>query len=52
MPQASDSQLIGTVRNLGTVLGDTIRDQLGEQWLRRIEAVRKDGRQAHQGDGE
>lgn len=52
MPQTSDSQLIGTVRNLGAVLGDTIRDQLGEQWLRRIEAVRKDGRQAHQGDEE
>ena len=52
MSQVLDSQLIGTVRNLGTVLGDTIRDQLGEQWLERIEAVRKDGRKAHQGDEE
>ena len=50
MSQDLDSQLIGTVRNLGSVLGDTIRDQLGEQWLERIEAVRKDGRKAHQGD--
>ena len=50
MSQVLDSQLIGTVRNLGAVLGDTIRDQLGEQWLERIEAVRKDGRKAHQGD--
>ena len=50
MSQVLDSQLTGTVRNLGAVLGDTIRDQLGEQWLQRIEAVRKDGRKAHQGD--
>jgi phosphoenolpyruvate carboxylase len=50
MSQVLDSQLTGTVRNLGAVLGDTIRDQLGEQWLERIEAVRKDGRKAHQGD--
>ena len=50
MSQVLDSQLIGTVRNLGAVLGDTIRDQLGEKWLERIETVRKDGRKAHQGD--
>jgi phosphoenolpyruvate carboxylase len=52
MSHALDSQLVGTVRNLGAVLGDTIRAQLGEQWLERIEAVRKDGRKAHQGDEE
>ena len=52
MSQVLDSQLIGTVRNLGTVLGDTIRDQLGEHWLQRIETIRKDGRKAHQGDKE
>jgi phosphoenolpyruvate carboxylase len=52
MSQVLDSQLIGTVRNLGAVLGDTIRDQLGEQWLERIEAVRKDGRKAFQGNEE
>lgn len=50
MSQVLDSQLTETVRNLGAVLGDTIRDQLGEQWLERIETVRKDGRKAHQGD--
>ncbi len=50
MSQILDSQLTGTVRNLGAVLGDTIRDQLGEQWLERIEAVRIDGRKAFQGD--
>lgn len=50
MPQNLDSQLIETVRNLGVVLGDTIRDQLGEDWVDRIEAVRKDGRQAYKGD--
>ncbi|MEP1868827.1 MAG: phosphoenolpyruvate carboxylase, partial [Paraglaciecola sp.] len=50
MSQVLDSQLTGTVRNLGAVLGDTIREQLGEHWLDRIEAVRKDGRKAHQGD--
>ncbi|MEP2651732.1 MAG: phosphoenolpyruvate carboxylase [Paraglaciecola sp.] len=50
MSQVLDSQLTGTVRNLGAVLGDTIREQLGEHWLERIEAVRKDGRKAHQGD--
>lgn len=50
MSQVLDSQLIETVRSLGATLGDTIRDQLGETWLDRIEAVRKDGRKAHQGD--
>ena len=48
--QVLDSQLTGTVRNLGAVLGDTICSQLGEEWLERIEAIRKDGRKAHQGD--
>ena len=52
MPQNLDSQLIETVRNLGVVLGDTIRDQLGEEWVDRIDAVRKDGRQAYNGDQE
>jgi phosphoenolpyruvate carboxylase len=50
VPQTLDSQLIDTVRSLGTTLGDTIRDQLGEQWLARIETIRVDGRKAHQGD--
>ena len=50
MSQVLDSQLLETVRNLGAVLGDTIREQLGEAWLERIEAVRKDGRKAFQGN--
>lgn len=50
MPQPLDSQLLDTVRSLGTTLGDTIRDQLGEQWLARIEAIRIGGRKAYQGD--
>jgi len=45
-----DSQLIDTVRSLGTTLGDTICDQLGEEWLARIETVRIEGRKAYQGD--
>lgn len=50
MAHTLDSQLIDTVRSLGTTLGDTIRDQLGEQWLARIETIRIDGRKAYQGD--
>ncbi|MFT4938099.1 MAG: phosphoenolpyruvate carboxylase [Paraglaciecola sp.] len=45
-----DSQLIDTVRSLGSTLGDTIREQLGEEWLARIETIRVGGRSAHQGD--
>ena len=50
MPHSLDSQLTETVRYLGATLGDTIRDQLGEEWLQRIETIRKDGRKAYQGD--
>ncbi|WP_416306653.1 phosphoenolpyruvate carboxylase [Neptunicella sp. SCSIO 80796] len=39
-----------TVRDLGKVLGETIQAQLGEEWLERIETVRKQGRKAFQGD--
>ena len=52
MPHTLDSQLTETVRYLGATLGDTIRDQLGEQWLQRIETIRKDGRKAYQGNEE
>ncbi|MGJ8680004.1 phosphoenolpyruvate carboxylase [Paraglaciecola sp.] len=52
MSQNLDSQLIETVRNLGVVLGETIKDQLGEEWVERIESVRKDGRLAYKGDQE
>lgn len=50
MPHSLDSQLTETVRYLGATLGDTIRDQFGEEWLQRIETIRKDGRKAYQGD--
>ena len=50
MPHTLDSQLTETVRYLGATLGDTIRDQLGEEWLQRIETIRKDGRKAFQGN--
>ena len=50
MTHTLDSQLIETVRYLGATLGDTIREQLGETWLERIETIRKDGRKAYQGN--
>jgi phosphoenolpyruvate carboxylase len=50
LPHSLDSQLTETVRYLGATLGDTIRDQLGEEWLQRIETIRKDGRKAFQGN--
>jgi phosphoenolpyruvate carboxylase len=45
-----DAQLRQTVRNLGATLGATIKRQLGEEWLERIESIRKDGRASHKGD--
>jgi phosphoenolpyruvate carboxylase len=49
VPHILDSQLTETVRYLGATLGDTIKDQLGEDWLQRIETIRKEGRKAYQG---
>ncbi|MBU2877298.1 phosphoenolpyruvate carboxylase [Aliiglaciecola lipolytica] len=43
-------QLKESVRFLGATLGDTIRAQLGEEWLERIESVRIGGRKSHLGD--
>lgn len=45
-----DAQLKDTVRYLGTTLGQTIEAQLGEEWLNRIETIRKEGRASYQGD--
>ncbi|WP_260681584.1 phosphoenolpyruvate carboxylase [Aliiglaciecola sp. M165] len=45
-------QLKESVRFLGSTLGDTIKNQLGEQWLERIEAVRLAGRESFQGKTE
>ncbi|GAA0859959.1 phosphoenolpyruvate carboxylase [Aliiglaciecola litoralis] len=52
MSQQLDIQLRETVRFLGTTLGDTIRAQLGEQWLQRIETVRLAGRESYQGNSD
>ncbi|MBU3021952.1 phosphoenolpyruvate carboxylase [Aestuariibacter sp. A3R04] len=45
-----DAELRDTVRYLGKVLGKTIKAELGEEWLERIETIRKDGRASYQGD--
>ncbi|MEG3766031.1 phosphoenolpyruvate carboxylase [Alteromonas sp. 14N.309.X.WAT.G.H12] len=45
-----DAELRDTVRYLGTVLGETIKAELGQEWLDRIEKIRKDGRSSYQGD--
>ncbi|MBU2976656.1 phosphoenolpyruvate carboxylase [Alteromonas sp. C1M14] len=45
-----DAELKDTVRYLGTVLGETIKAELGQEWLDRIETIRKDGRSSYQGD--
>ncbi|MCC2616397.1 phosphoenolpyruvate carboxylase [Aestuariibacter halophilus] len=50
MSEHLDTQLKETVRSLGATLGNTIKDQLGEAWLQRIEDIRIKGRTAYQGD--
>ncbi len=45
-----DAELKDTVRYLGKVLGETIQAELGQEWLDRIETIRKDGRSSYQGD--
>ncbi|WP_026376772.1 phosphoenolpyruvate carboxylase [Aestuariibacter salexigens] len=45
-----DAEFKETVRYLGTVLGETIKAQLGEEWLQKIEDIRLNGRASHQGD--
>ena len=46
-----DAELKDTVRYLGKTLGETIKNQLGQDWLDRIEKIRIDGRASYQGDG-
>lgn len=43
-------ELKDTVRYLGRTLGETIKNELGEAWLERIEEIRKTGRASYQGD--
>ena len=50
MADKSEPQLRDSVRFLGATLGDTIRDQLGDKWLQRIEDIRKSGRKSFQGE--
>ncbi|MDN4504429.1 phosphoenolpyruvate carboxylase [Alteromonadaceae bacterium BrNp21-10] len=47
-----DGLLNDTVRDLGTTLGQTIAAQLGQEWLDRIESIRKKGRAAWQGEAQ
>ncbi|RDV24054.1 phosphoenolpyruvate carboxylase [Alteromonas aestuariivivens] len=47
-----DAELKDTVRYLGKVLGETIKSELGQDWLDRIEKIRKDGRASYQGDAQ
>ncbi|MBO1254541.1 phosphoenolpyruvate carboxylase [Alteromonas sp. 5E99-2] len=50
MSQHYDVELKDTVRYLGRTLGETILNELGEDWLERIETIRKTGRASYQGD--
>lgn len=45
-----DAELKSTVRDLGELLGQTIQNDLGGDWLNKIEHVRKLGRKGHSGD--
>ncbi|NDV92294.1 phosphoenolpyruvate carboxylase [Alteromonas sp. 345S023] len=45
-----DAELKDTVRYLGKTLGETIKNQLGQEWLDRIENIRIGGRASYQGD--
>merc|ERR1711974_330801 len=47
-----DAELKDTVRYLGKTLGETIKAQLGQEWLDKIETIRKDGRSSYQGDAD
>jgi phosphoenolpyruvate carboxylase len=50
MSQHYGVELKDTVRYLGRTLGETIRNELGEEWLERIETIRKTGRASYQGE--
>ena len=47
-----DNELKQTVRELGSTLGETIKAQLGADWLERIEDIRLHGRESHSGIGD
>ncbi|WP_440903874.1 phosphoenolpyruvate carboxylase [Catenovulum sp. SX2] len=50
MQKGIDDSLLETVRYLGTELGQIIQQHLGDEWLERIETVRKQGRKSYAGD--
>lgn len=52
MQPSDQNELFNTVRYLGKVLGETIKAQLGEAWLERIETIRKAGRASFSGQEE
>ena len=50
MNEALVDQLKETVKYLGATLGETIKNELGEQWLARIEEIRHNGRHSSKGE--
>lgn len=52
MKQALTDQLKDTVKYLGATLGEAIKDELGDEWLARIEQIRHDGRHSSKGEEE
>jgi phosphoenolpyruvate carboxylase len=50
MTEHTDFNLKDTTRSLGRLLGETIQQQLGDQWLQRIEQIRRSGKAAYKGD--
>lgn len=44
------SQLKETIKYLGATLGETIKAELGSEWLERIEQIRHDGRHSSRGE--
>ncbi|MER2491192.1 phosphoenolpyruvate carboxylase [Catenovulum sediminis] len=50
MQKGIDDSLLETVRYLGTELGQIIQQHLGDEWLEKIETVRKQGRKSYSGE--
>ena len=50
MHQSLVEQLKESVKYLGAVLGETIKDELGNGWLEKIEQIRHDGRHSSKGE--
>lgn len=52
MQKGIDDSLLETVRYLGSELGQIIQQHLGDEWLEKIETIRKQGRQSTLGDAD